>query len=345
MTEGSVLGPWWGEWGFALVFAAHLLSAGMALSVPWAAAHLEFWGIRRRRSGDREAAARLGAVGAVNSGVVLLIGLALLLFIAYRRTEPFFTAILLSAPTVLALAPFLAGHAALACAFCLGCPGADRRPLLRVAAAAGAGALALPAAFGFAVLSAAAADPALWPSLSGGGIFLSGAVLRRVLGVFLLGWAATGVSLMLIGSRAFRWSGGASLSEGARSVRAGSAVSLAAALLLLLLGAWSTWTAPTAVRSGMFGGDPVLTVLSALTAAGAVGLAEALLIVLRRRGSAPYACVAAAVLLVLATFAFASLRVFSLRAEVRARASAAAPLQAGREQEARAAPPANTPLR
>ncbi len=299
MSAYLALLPAWEDWAAAVLFACHLVTVHISLALPWLAAHLEHWGRRSGRADDLESASRLSLIAAANLGGLFLFGVASLLIVSVRRAEAFFPAAILMAPVLAVLLLLLAGHVGLIHLYRFGWAWSERRPGLHLAAGMGAGLLALPLPLVFAALSLSAASPSGWARLGEDpwGSLLAPAALYRALLVWVSSFVTGGVVLMLTGRPAFRWKGGAPVSEGARRIRLGALFSLWAMILALVMGAWLLRGWFVAGAGGPFALRRDMLLLLVLAAAGAVALLEVLVIALRRRGSAPAMGAAAAALL------------------------------------------------
>ncbi|OGL59910.1 MAG: hypothetical protein A3J27_11940 [Candidatus Tectomicrobia bacterium RIFCSPLOWO2_12_FULL_69_37] len=284
------------------VFLAGTLWLGVAL--PLVAAHLEYWGAKRGRPEDREAAARLGEAAIVNliCLAAAAAGAALLALIRHPATL---------LPPLVWMArvwPWAwlagAGYAGLVLLYGGG-RWAARPPLLGTACAAGAGVLAvlLLPVWGAAL---AFPDPALWLRveedpwalfrLRGTALF----TLHHLLGA----GAAGGAALMLAGRRAFRWESPVPVSSGARLIRWGAGCVLAASALQLLLGvAWLGARGPAWLKGTFYAGGRPLMAAVALLVAALIILLEVAVSALRRRGSAPRAGLTAVALLLVVAVA------------------------------------------
>jgi len=283
-----------------LLEVALAASLWAGISLPLAAAHLEFWSGRRGRPEDREAAARLGEVAVANLGVLAAAAAGTMLLALVRKPDRLLPLLIWLAP-VLPWA-WLAGtaYAALVLLYASDWGWRGRPPAARTACGAAAGLLALLLAAVRESAEAAASAPALWPLVAenpwvifrqpGAALF----TLHHALGA----GAAGGVALMLAGRGAFRWESSVPLSAGARLIRWGAACVLASSALQILLGAaWVGSKGPAWVRATFYGGGRPLLIGVALLVASAIFLLEVAVSALRRKGSAPRAGLAAAALL------------------------------------------------
>jgi len=320
-------------WAPGAVLALHWISVGAAASLPWLAAHLEWRGWKHDSVVDREAAARLGDAAVSNVGSVFLFGAAALLLASAQDPAAFFTAAVLLASALFALLALAAGYIALLYLHRHGWGGG--RPLLRAAAAAGAGLLAAPAVAVLAAVSLAASDPALWPRLGSDPwmIFSQRGLLLRAAHLYLAAFATGGVALMLVGRRAFRWESAIPLSGGARLIKRGALVALLALLLAIGLdGAWLFLNGLGIAREMVAEGGPPMLFALAVVAGGGVLLLEILVSAIRWRGSAPRASAAAALLLLVVALGAGSARSLMGRPQPGAPGPSASsgPLEGGR---------------
>lgn len=282
-------------------FLAGALWAGVSL--PLAAAHLEFWGWRRGRPEDREAAARLGEAAICNLAVLAAAAAGAAVLALVRRPGALLPPLVWMAPVWPWAWLAGTGYGGLVLLYAGGRGWADRRPRLHAACAAGAGALAVLLV---PVLAAAFPERPLWRMVEENPWALFG--LRRTVLLtlqHLLGaGAAGGAALMLAGRRAFRWESAVPVSSGARLIRWGAAIVLAASALQVVLGvAWLGSKGPAWVQAAFYGGGRPLMAAVALLAAAIIFLLEVAVSALRRRGSAPRAGLTAAALLVIVALA------------------------------------------
>ena len=293
----------------------HLLAVNAVISVPWIAAHLEFWGGREEAEVGLGAARRLGAIAMVGAGAVILLGAVVFLMLSVRVPDLFFPAVVRLKPAFFPFSVLSGGFIALLFAYHFGWKWRGERPVLHVALAVGAGALALLLSAFFTALSLAAGGPAAAsPPGSGlGKIAAEAAFLPRLLHTWFAAFATGGIVLMMVGRRAFRWEGGASLADGARLIRAGALWALLASVLQAAAGIWYLGVLPEGFRDAILGGDPGLTLAFALSAVGFLALVETLVSVLHWRGGAPRAAAFAAAFVVLITFSLTSARVRMVR--------------------------------
>jgi hypothetical protein len=293
---------------FLLFF--HLLAVNAMISVPWIAAHLEFLGYREEAEASLDAPRRLGAIAVVGAGAVILLGAGAFLTLSVRVPDFFFSAVVRLKPVFFFFSVLLSGFIALLFAYHSGWKWRGERPVLHVAIAVGAGALALLLSAFFTALSLAAGGLAA-ASPPGSGLWkiaAEAAFLPRLLHTWFAAFATGGIVLMMVGRRAFRWEGGASLAEGARLIRAGALWALLASVLQVAAGVWYLGALPEGFRGAILGGDPGLTVAFAVAAVGFLALAETLVSVLHWRGGAPRAAAIAAAFVVLITFSLTSAR-------------------------------------
>ncbi len=288
----------------------HFLAVNAVISVPWIAAHLEFWGYREEAEASLDAARRLGAIAMVGAGAVILLGAGAFLMLSVRVPDLFFPAVVRLKQAFFLFFVLSGGFIALLFAYHSGWKWRGERPFLHVALAVGAGVLALLLSAFFTALSMAAGGPATAsPPGSGlGEIAAEAAFLPRLLHTWFAAFATGGVVLMMVGRRAFRWKGGASLSVGARLIRAGALWALLASVLQAAAGIWYLRALPVGFRDAILGGDPGLTVAFAIAAVGFLALVETLVSVLHWRGGAPRAAAFAAAFVVLITFSLTSAR-------------------------------------
>ena len=302
------------DWSGALMaLSATLafLSLCAAVSIPWIAAHLGFWGERYGRKSDLAAARRLGRVAMHVAGAVFFFGMLSFHLAAVRNPADTFGAMILLAPFLAALPFLLAGHGGLLLPY-RGLKGGEGEEM-PVWTAVGAGALSAAAAALAAALITVLADKSLWPGLARNPAAVFGAPsFAFSMAAFVLASALTGgVALMLIGRRSFQWGRGESVADGARIIRMGAAVSLLAVFLLAALGgAWMLVNGTGPVRLLFSLARPGLTAAAVLAAAFAVALIEVLVSVLKWRGSAPRASLLAAALVFAVTFCAVSIWTF-----------------------------------
>ena len=312
------------------------VSAWLGLSLPFAAAHLEFWGARRGRPEDRETGRILAGAAVCNLIGIAASAAGLLALNLARHPEALLPPLIWMAPVWFWAWLGGAGYAGLVLLVQSEAGWLARRPGLRAACAAAAGGLALFLAAAWGAGAAAIENPSVWPLLpeSPWAAFgLRGEVLFAVHHALSAG-AAGGVAVMLAGRRAFRWESAVPLSSGARFIRLGAGCLLAAAVLQTALAAgWVIDKGPGWIQLSFYGGGRPLMAAVAALAAGVIFLLEVAVSALRRQGNAPRAGVTAAALLLLVALALGGVRA-GLEAAAAQRAAQAAQTKdgaAGRE--------------
>ena len=106
MTEFGVRLPDLGDVVLAFALTFHFLAVCAAVSIPWLAAHLEFWGMKEEFQSDRAAAQKLSDIAVYNLGAVFMSGMLCYLLASIRMPEKLFTASVLLAQVLGALFDF-----------------------------------------------------------------------------------------------------------------------------------------------------------------------------------------------------------------------------------------------
>jgi hypothetical protein len=310
MMISNIQLPDLGDVFLALVLTLHILFVLAAVSIPWLAAHLEYWGGLEGFKSYRVAATRLSQTAIHNLGAAIFFGALSCLIVSIRNPEKLFTAAVLLAPGLGFLLVFLAGYMGLI--FLYRYEWDPKRNIQRghilIALVAGIlGAFCIACLVG---LINGVSDVSLWPRLRENpwsifsGVFFWFGWLYAFLAVFLTG----GIHVMLTGREAFRWERGISISEGARLIRLGAFFSLSAIFLMVLLsGVWVYLEGLPPFRQVFLASRPELLIVAAISFAGLVALVEVLMSVLKWGGSAPRASLFAAGFLVLTVLGLTSL--------------------------------------
>lgn len=309
MIYGFLL-PGWSDLVLTVAFSFHFLAVCGAVSIPWMAAHLEFWGGSKGCQGYRPAATRLGQIAVYNLGAVFMFGILSYLLASIRAPEKLFAASVLMAPGLGLFLIFLMGYVGLIYLYSYGWKWGMKFRRIHIWTALAAGVMAVFCVAFLVALIIGVMDDSLWPRLRADAWSIFGEVnfwfawVFSFLSVFMTG----GIVTMLIGRDAFRWESGASVPDGARLIRLGAFFSLYAIFMMVLLaGAWILLRGLEPLRAIIFSDRPELLALAIIAIIGIVALVEILMSVLKWHGSAPRASVFAAVFLFLAVFGLTSI--------------------------------------
>jgi hypothetical protein len=310
MTEFGVRLPDLGDIVLAFALTFHLLAVCAAVSIPWMAAHLEFWGKKEEFRSDRATAAQLSDIAVYNLGAVFLSGMLSYLLASIRTPEKLFTAFVLLAPVLGLFLLFLVCYVGLIFLYRRGWKWRREIERLHVLTAVAAGVMAVFCVAFLVALLVGTASESLWPRLREDpwsifrGVDFWFGWLYAFLAVFMTG----GVIVMLTGREAFRWESGSSLAAGARLIRLGAVFSLFAIFLMIVLsGVLVLFRGLEPFEPIVSADRPELIPLAVVVFAGMVALVEILMSALKWRGSAPRAGLLAAVFLFLAVFGMTSI--------------------------------------
>ncbi len=310
MTEFGVRLPEMSEIVLALALTFHFLAVCAAVSIPWMAAHLEFWGMREEFRSDRATAAQLSDIAVYNLGAVFLSGMLCYLLASIRTPEKLITASVLLAPVLGLFLFFLASYVGLIFLYRWGWKWPWKIERLHVLTGVAAGVVAVFCVAFLVALLVGASSEFLWPRLREDpwaifrGVDFWFGWLYAFLAVFMTG----GVIIMLNGREAFRWESGSSLAAGARLIRLGAVFSLCSIFLMVVLSGVMVLFRGLGPFEPIISADrPELIPLAVAAFAGMVVLVEILMSALKWRGSAPRASLLAAVFLFLAVFGMTSI--------------------------------------
>lgn len=294
----------------AICLSFHFLGVCAAVSIPWLAVHLEFWGEEEGSRNYWGTASRLSEIAVYNLGLVSLSGALSYLLASVRSPETLFTASVLLAPCLGVLLAFFAVYVALTFLYRQGWKWHRRIVRLHILIALSAGVVAMFCAAFLVALVLGSIDDSLWPRLW----VDPWSIFRET--EFWLGWGYAfftvfmtgGVIVMLSGREAFRWESGSSLSAGAQLIRLGAFFSLGSIFLMVVLSVvWVLFKGIDPFRYFISADRPELIPLAVIAFIGVVALVEVLMSVLKWRGSAPRASLLAAMFLFLAVFGITSL--------------------------------------
>lgn len=294
----------------ALALSLHFLAVCAAVSIPWLAAHLEFWGKEEESRSYWAAASQLSEIAVYNLGAVFLSGVLSYLLASMRAPETLLAVSVLLAPGLGVFLVFLAGYVGLIFLYRRGWKSQRKIVRLHILNAVAAGVMAVFCVAFLVALILGAVDDSLWPRLW----VDPWSIFRKA--DFWFGWGYAfftvfmtgGVIVMLTGREAFRWESGSSLSAGARLIRLGAFFSLCAIFMMVVLsGVWVLLNGLGPFRPVISADRPELIPLAVVAFAGIVALVEILMSVLKWRGSAPRASLLAAVFLFLAVFGMTSI--------------------------------------
>ncbi len=310
MMESSVRLPGAVDIVLALALSLHFLAVCAAVSLPWLAAHLEFWGKEEESRSYWTTASQLGEIAVYNLGVVFLFGVLSYLLASMRAPETLFAVSVLLAPGLGVFLMFLVVYVGLIFLYRRGWKSRQKIVRLHILNAVAAGVMAVFCVAFLVALVLGAVDDSLWPRL-----WLDPWSIFREAD-FWFGWGYAiftvfmtgGVIVMLTGREAFHWDSGSSLSAGARLIRLGAFFSLCAIFLMVVLsGVWVLLKGLGPFRIVLSTDRPELIPLAVVAFVGIVALVEILMSVLKWRGSAPRASLLAAVFLFLAVFGMTSI--------------------------------------
>ncbi|MEE9240729.1 MAG: hypothetical protein V3U53_06025 [bacterium] len=310
MIELSVHLPDLNDIVLALAISLYFLAVCAAVSIPWLAAHLEFWGIQEGYKSYQVAASRLSETAVYNLGAAFLFGLLSFLLASMRTPNKLFTASVLLAPGLGFFLIFLAGYVGLIFLYRHGWKWSGKFHRVHVWIGVSAGVLASFCVAFLVALIIGVSDVSLWPILriDSWSVFREADFLFGWLFAFLTVFLTGGIVVMLVSRDAFRWESGSSLSEGARLIRLGAFFSLCAIFLMVILSVvWVLFRGLGPFQPVVFSDRPELIPLAVIAFAGMVALVEILMSALKRRGSAPRASIFAAVFLFLAVFGMTSI--------------------------------------
>ena len=250
------LHPAFGRYALLFFFTLHILAVNVAIGGPW----LALWSARcaRARSDQRHAllARHLASITIVDLSVLVVMGVATLLFITMQHTVPFVTAALLVFPALFAVVPLLIGAFGLLYAYRFWWDRFASVPGRHASLAAIAGLVTLGVGLIFTGLAALTLHPESWRSSTG---FIATMAFPtfwpRYLHTLLASVAVTG--LAIVGYALWgRWRGreeDAPYYAWARGY--GTAWAFGATLAQVVTGLWYLLSLPGPGRAAILGGS------------------------------------------------------------------------------------------
>jgi len=301
MIAAGFVSSEWTAWLMVLVLSMCVLFVCALVAIPWTVAHMRFWGGRTGAKGELDAADLLGRYSGVCLAGVFFFGLYSVHLASSRNPAGWFAVSVFLAPVLWTVPLFLVAWGGL---FQIGerAPGWGRGPSPgQIWGPVGSGITAIIVVAVVAGLIAGVGDPSLWPQIRQSPLAAWTSLSFLFLMAFILFASALtgGVVLMVVGCRSFFWERGESVSMGARMIRLGASVSFGGLILLIVLAVvWLITEQLEPIREVMRSSRPLVLFMVIFLIGGVLGLLELFVSILRWRGNAPRASLAAAALLV-----------------------------------------------